>query len=671
MVEAIMKRKSNLSSSRVEPDRIGRMGGKRRGEASVNSQLARRLQGFKGRTRNRFGGGKSSGSSRYDRRQRVVVKAMVSRHRAGKARDSLRRHAAYLGRESASADGKSGVFYDAARDVVNAKTEVSAWTDDRHHFRLIVSPEHGADIPDMTAYIRKVMRRVQRDLETPLTWVAVNHHNTDNPHAHLVLRGRKADGTDLVIPRHYIAYGIRDRACEVATEFLGERSVREVQQARAKEVTAERFTSLDRMIERHLKDGAINVAPAQRIGFAPEDRKLVIGRLQFLESIDLAHKGRGTRWEVTGEFKDALRELGARNDIIHQLYRNMGNEAGRVQRMNAAGAPSTPVVGVVIAKGSVDEISEDRFVVIRDAAGTAHYGRVRDGAAYHAVQAGSIAELGAGAQQRRAVTEQIVAVATLNKDVYSTESHAMYLRAKEPGLEEQQVGKAVRSATARLTFVAGHEGSGVRAGESPDRYDIDVPTFERFSRGGARRTDLRAVTEHTLAEQIAAKAATWLDRQAFGERRDDRLAGHPAVREAIEKRGAWLVEKGLAERATDGSGTIRPNPGALRDLAAAERMALAERLADKYGRPVAELPQGGTVTGIYRGTEQLHAGRRGIVTTDDAVYVAPVRQMPGTARGNEVTMHRRGFRDTAIEPVSGPTLDARTHATLDGLEAGR
>ena len=54
-------------------------------------------------------------------RQRVVVKAHVSRHKPGKARGSLARHVSYLGRESASADGKHGVFYDAARDGVDAK----------------------------------------------------------------------------------------------------------------------------------------------------------------------------------------------------------------------------------------------------------------------------------------------------------------------------------------------------------------------------------------------------------------------------------------------------------------------------------------------------------------------------------------------------------------------
>jgi hypothetical protein len=53
------------------------------------------------------------------------------------------------------------------------------------------------------------------------------------------------------------------------------------------------------------------------------------------------------------------------------------------------------------------------------------------------------------------------------------------------------------------------------------------------------------------------------------------------------------------------------------------------------------------------------------------VYVAPTRRTPDAAPGNAVTMRRSGFRDTTLQVVSGPTLDVRTSATLDGLEAGR
>ncbi|MGD0461650.1 MAG: DUF3363 domain-containing protein [Tepidisphaeraceae bacterium] len=597
-------------------------------------------------------------------RQRVVVKAHVSRHKPGKARGTLARHLSYLGRESASADGKHGIFYDATRDAVDAKQEAVQWAQDRHHFRLIVSPERGSDIPDMTAYVREVMRRVERDLDTKLTWIAVNHHNTDNPHAHILLRGRQPDGADLVIPRQYISYGIRDRASEVATELLGERSPQEVQAAKSKEVEAERFTSLDRMIERHLENDRIDVSPSKHIGFGPDDRRLIVGRLQFLEQMDLAHKGRGTTWEVEENFKQALRDLGARNDIIAQLYSSMGNEAGRVERMVAGAEPSAPVAGVVIAKGSTDELGEDRFLVVRDSAGRAHYGRVRDSETYRDLQVGSVAELGAGTHRRRRVADQIAAVATAH-GVYSAALHEAYLRASQSDSTDREIASAVRSAAFRLRFVAGFEGSGVQALPN-EQYAVDAKTFAQFGQRGSQRTDVRVIAEHSLTEQIEAHAVTWLDRQAFGNWPDARTAEHPGVQEGVRQRKDWLVSNGYAQRSAGDDSPIELRPDALRQLASEERSDLAERLARKYGLPINELPQGGTVSGEYHGTEHLHSGKLAVVVAEDSVYVSPVNKTPDVGAGSEVNLQRTSGRDATVEPAAQQSLDLDAGLSLDG-----
>ena len=119
-----------------------------------------------------------------------------------------------------------------------------------------------------------------------------------------------------MIPREYLSHGMRRRASEVATELLGERTVEQVREERRREVTAERFNSLDRIIERHALDGKINLSPSHRIGYGNEDRTLVLGRLQFLQTLGLAGKGKGTSWSVEPGFGGALGELGQRHDLI-------------------------------------------------------------------------------------------------------------------------------------------------------------------------------------------------------------------------------------------------------------------------------------------------------------------------------------------------------------------
>jgi hypothetical protein len=373
-----------------------------------------------------------------------------------------------------------------------------------------------------------------------------------------------------------------------------------------------------------------------------------------------------------------LRELGARNDISHQLYRTLGAESGRVTRMNASGELSAPVAGVVIAKGSVDEISEDRFVVVRDVAGKAHYGRVRDGDPYRDARIGSVAELGVGAHERLAMSRQIMAVAAANGGVYSAQLHDAYLRQTAPAMDSRVVESAVRSGSARLAFVAGQAGSGVSVAEF-GAYQINAEQFSQYSHRGTR-TDVRSLAGHALADQVDASAVTWLDRQTFGDRPNTALATHPAVREALAKRADWLVQNGYAERTDTGNGgaQLQLQPGALRELAEAERSALANRLGRKHDLPVEELASGGTVTGTYQGVELLHAGKQVVVTTEDAVYVSPSSRTPDAAVGTEVTIQRQGDRRTMVEQVAqrgaqlgaGQSLDGRTQRAIDGLEAG-
>ena len=76
--------------------------------------------------------------------------------------------------------------------------------------------------------------------------MATDHWNTDNPHVHVLIRGKAQDGEDLVISRAYISRGLRDRAAERVTLELGPRSELEIRSALAREVEAERWTSLDR-----------------------------------------------------------------------------------------------------------------------------------------------------------------------------------------------------------------------------------------------------------------------------------------------------------------------------------------------------------------------------------------------------------------------------------------
>ncbi|MBI2260765.1 MAG: relaxase/mobilization nuclease domain-containing protein [Caulobacterales bacterium] len=319
--------------------------------------------------------GRSGRAFRLDVRQRVVVKALVSRH-VGKGAEraaALGKHVAYLGRSGAGVEGGRPEFFDRDRDGVRPAVETEGWSRDRHHFRFIISPEHGDRIGDLRGYVRDVMARVAADLGQPdLKWLATCHYDTDQPHAHVLVRGRRGDGRDLVIPRDYMGYGFRARAQEAAQERLGDLSRVEAERRIWRETQADRFTSFDRRLLAAADGGGL---VDDRVGASDAWAALTRGRLRHLEGLGLAARA-GRRYRLAGDMETKLRTLQARRDIIRTLNQRRLEGARDVRPLG-----TERVRGVVVKSGYHDEAGAAPFVVVRDAGGVEHYARLCAGEA--------------------------------------------------------------------------------------------------------------------------------------------------------------------------------------------------------------------------------------------------------------------------------------------------
>ena len=199
----------------------------------MNGQRAGQRPGSRlgrGHTVARFAGAKLTLMSR-----RVTIKTLLVNQRNASPQ-SLAKHLRYIERDGAGRDGEPGRAYGPQTDEADLDAFKERADDDRHHFRFIVSPEDGAELDDLRTYTRHLVNRMEADLGTRLDWVAVDHWNTDNPHTHLIVRGRDDTGKDLIIAGDYIAHGFRHRAAELATEWLGPRTELEIQQTLQREV---------------------------------------------------------------------------------------------------------------------------------------------------------------------------------------------------------------------------------------------------------------------------------------------------------------------------------------------------------------------------------------------------------------------------------------------------
>ncbi len=337
-----------------------------------------------GRSRSRFGRGRRAAVSIRLRSnaRRVVTKARVVRHQGTRFRSApLPKHIAYLKRDGVTRDGAEARMFDASSDAADEQAFAERTADDRHHFRFIISPEDAAELADLRSFTRELMQDVERDLGTRLDWVAVDHWNTDNPHVHVLIRGRADDGQDLVISRDYISRGFRDRAAERVTVELGPRSEHEIRTALEKEVEAERWTSLDRALRDVADDGG-GVADLRPGGEEdPEMRRLMLGRAAKLERLGLAEQIGPAQWTLKPGIEPTLRDLGIRGDIIKTMHRAM-SRADREPEVAGfaihADAPADPVLGRLVQRGLDDELKGSAYAIVEGVDGRTHHLRFSD-----------------------------------------------------------------------------------------------------------------------------------------------------------------------------------------------------------------------------------------------------------------------------------------------------
>jgi type IV secretory pathway VirD2 relaxase len=248
----------------------------------------------------------------------------------------------------------------------------------RHQFRLIVSPEDGAQLHDLKPFIRDFMAQVERDLETKLDWVAVDHHNTGQPHTHIVIRGKDNRGDDLIITKDYMSHGLRMRAREFLTLELGPEIEHDMTLKLAREVNAERFTRLDRALLKHTDRGylVISVMP-------PEDRATHashMGRLKKLQSLGLVEEKQTGVWQIAPDIETKLKSIGQRGDIIKTMHRAMretgiDRPAGSFAMFDTT-KPNNRIVGRVAGLGLTDEINDRHYIVVDSVDGKVHYADV-------------------------------------------------------------------------------------------------------------------------------------------------------------------------------------------------------------------------------------------------------------------------------------------------------
>ena len=195
---------------------------------------------------------------------------------------------------------------------------------------LIVSPEDAARM-DLRGHVRDLVAEMERDLGTRLEWVAIDHHNTDNEHVHLLIRGVRDDGRTLTLDRDYVSRGIRELSRELAERELGPRDEQEYLQTRARSIEREYWTEIDRTLER--RAGIDRVVSYENLTPFTEGARVratqEMERLAYLEKLGLARQIGERSWELAPEHEPELRRRQRERDIIQSRARERQQERER------------------------------------------------------------------------------------------------------------------------------------------------------------------------------------------------------------------------------------------------------------------------------------------------------------------------------------------------------
>ena len=577
----------------------------------------------------------SYGTAKTSFQRRVLVKMTIVRM-DGIGAAAQRLHLSYIQRDSAARDGERGYIYDADHDKADAKAFEERGHEDRHQFRIIVSPEDASEMAALKPFIRDLMSQMETDLDTRLDWVAANHFNTDNPHTHIVISGKKIDGSDLVIPKRYCFEGLRLRAQELVTLELGPVSELEARRKQARGVKQERLTQIDRGLLKGADDDVVDFSKPYKKGQGWK-RQLERSRLKVLVAMNLATAIERDKWKLNLDIENTLKRMGERGDIIKTMHRIMA-ETGFGNRLNADSifdphsAQVKSVTGRVLAKGISDDVHDKGYLILEGQDGNTVYFDVGKSSALADVEKNMVVTAGGNDYQPKRSDKTLGKIANAHDGIYSPSLHME----TDPKARVEFVEAHVRRLEALRRGGVVHRNSD-GSWRLPNDYLKQVVAFEknkmRFAPVAVVINSRSPIS--TLTNVIGT---TWLD-ETLRDMQDELHARGfgQEVQVARNARRIFLRQQGIIGNDTNVLKQTHLDELARRDLKDAARS-----MEKTLGKKFVSVGQSGRIDGTYTKSIDRPSGKFAVIERSKEFSLVPWRDVLERRRGKAVSGIMRG-----------------------------
>ena len=642
------------------------------------------------------------------RARRAIVKVRVVKLRNAKSSVS-RGHLAYLQREGAGVERTEGLEGSAeltptrghlygpeegvevdGRDFVARSQESFDGRGDPHQFRIMISPEDGAELarvngggtPNLKDTSRALMAQMEQDLGTRLDWVAVDHFDTAHPHTHIIARGVTHDGKGLNIAGEYISRGIRGRLEEEITRDLGWKAEREIKQEIKRDMNAMKITPIDHEVARVI-DRSTNIIDL-RAGSAastfPEsssmNRHVLIGRMRHLESVGLAEPVDAGRWRIQKGAYKVIQRVDQRSQLTAELAaamkranisRPMRLDDGRESLWEDGNERSKPhrIIGRVISKslGGDEGMEPDpkggskvRFIVD----GSDGYVRAietgLDTRAGEAAKVGSIVEIGPPRLRKtdrniRDIAQGVDYQGNPNNGQVGVAEIDMSARGGWRDPSARQMAAHMRSHRLRLETLT-KAGLVTVTSRSPNGEPLTWQVPEGFDQKAialdlqqGRASGVIVLSVQDLNTQLASPGATWLDRSqvswskgAIASISAPQSVLGKEIDVAFHKRRAWLIERGHAELRNHGQSdpSVSYKRGYVKALEADGFKDAAMQMEGQTNKAFVAAQTGRLIEGTVTKRLELTHGPHAMVETQRAFYLVPWQSVHVQTSGRRI-----------------------------------
>jgi len=299
--------------------------------------------------------------------RRVVVKARYIKNSGNGFKEKIRAHLEYVSRNNAGIDGNKPELFSHDESNVEIKNVVKLFEKSPHNFRFIVSPEEGNQL-DMKSFTNDLVKAIEIDLKTKVTWVAACHYDTNEPHVHLVINGANSDGQKLTLSRDYITRGIRIRAAEIVTKKIGLRDIDEIANSLEIDVNKNKKCELDTVIKNHIIDDKINISKISTDDFDINWKKLISMRLSYLEKYNFCSHIDGDLWSIKKDYTKDLQQLYRTSSIIEKISLSSNVLKENCEIISAQKLSEKSITGQVISRSYIDDIEDKEYLIIKNQA---------------------------------------------------------------------------------------------------------------------------------------------------------------------------------------------------------------------------------------------------------------------------------------------------------------